>query len=78
MAPWIIQLGVTFMFKKIKAKLAAKAAASLSSSTMGVVAVLLAVAGWVQANPETVASVVGNGWGGVAAVVVAVARVRSL
>lgn len=70
------------MFEKLKAKLAAKAISSLTSTTMGAVGLILVGATWVQTHPEIVVAVVGAGWGGVvvgaAAVVVALCRLRSL
>jgi hypothetical protein len=70
------------VLKRLKERAARKAAAAVKSSTIGVVGLLLAGAAWVQTNPELVNQVVGDGWGGVAvavaAVVVAVARLRSL
>lgn len=52
------------------------------SATIGVATGLLAGAVWIQNNPDIVIQVVGAGWGGVvvglAALAVAVARLRTL
>ena len=65
----------------IKAWLLKKALGSLTSSTMGVAALMLAGAGWVAANPAVVEQVAPR-WGGTvvaaAAFAVAIARARTL
>lgn len=65
----------------LKAFLLRKLVGSFSSSTMGVAALMLAGAGWVATHPEIIQQVAPK-WGGTivagAAVVVAVARARSL
>lgn len=65
----------------LKTWLLKKLVGSLSSSTMGVAAMMLAGAGWVAAHPEVVQQVAPK-WGGTivagAAFAVALARMRSL
>jgi len=66
---------------KIKKFIARKAKASVKSTTMGVAGLVIALAGWAQANPEIVTQIAGE-WAGVVlaaiALAAAVARLRTL